>query len=114
MLSLKGIQSQSLEEVKQKLLSMPKKEYDFTVNLNCFGKGVDNKFLTYRLLKQGLTHEQFENQEAIIRWLHTIDEQRANNPMEKTTAYNSNQLFAPKSRSQAVKLNEDCQIQRQL
>jgi glutamine amidotransferase PdxT len=38
MLSLKGIQSQSLEEVKQKLLSMPKKEYDFTVNLNCFGK----------------------------------------------------------------------------
>ena len=33
MLSLKGIQSQSLEEVKQKLLSMPKKEYDFTVCL---------------------------------------------------------------------------------
>ena len=114
MLSLKGIQSQSLEEVKQKLLSMPKKEYDFTVNLNCFGKGVDNKFLTCRLLKLGLTYDQFENQEAIIRWLHTIDEQRANNPTEKATDYNSNQFFAPKTPSQAVKLDEDCQIQSQL
>ena len=84
---------EQLDRAKDKLMRMSDKDFNFFTCLNSSGIMRDNKFITIRLSRLGLSPELFDSNEHIIQWLNNIKEARGNTVQQFYPSESSSDTF---------------------